>query len=184
MNKYSKPTWSILIFLFETYFFRTVRKYWANVPVGNHYLGQKSLRTVPIHCNENSVYGFLVWELRGLSTNFHTHVSVSNLYIPRIGPHFSCSRIGRSIVGIHICSQTHECGNWECGRANTFLGIFVTNFRHWFFAIYAMHLMPNFQSIQNRTFQTVSGLGPIFCFTVQYLHLHNSENYCCNTRYS
>jgi hypothetical protein len=26
-------------------------------------------------------------ELRGLSPNFHIHVSVSNLYNPRIGPH-------------------------------------------------------------------------------------------------
>ncbi len=32
---------------------------------------------------------------------FHLNVSVSDLYIPRIGPHiFSCSRIGRPIVGI------------------------------------------------------------------------------------
>jgi hypothetical protein len=30
---------------------------------------------------------FLFWELRGLSPNFHIHVSVSNLYINRIGPH-------------------------------------------------------------------------------------------------
>jgi hypothetical protein len=28
------------------------------------------------------------WELRGLSHNFHIHVSVSDLFIPRIGPHF------------------------------------------------------------------------------------------------
>ncbi len=44
---------------------------------------------------------FLYYELRGLSPNFHMHVSVSDLYIPRIGPHISCSRIGRSIVGIY-----------------------------------------------------------------------------------
>jgi hypothetical protein len=25
-------------------------------------------------------------------------------------------------------SQTHECGNWDCGRAIPFLGIFVSNF--------------------------------------------------------
>jgi hypothetical protein len=30
---------------------------------------------------------FLFWELRGLSPNFHIHVSVSGLNIPRIGPH-------------------------------------------------------------------------------------------------
>ncbi len=33
-------------------------------------------------------------------------------------------------------SQTHECGNWDCGRAIPFVGIFVSNFRHWFFAVY------------------------------------------------
>jgi hypothetical protein len=43
----------------------------------------------------------LFWELRGLSPNFHIHVSVSDLYISRIGPHISCSRIGRSIMGIY-----------------------------------------------------------------------------------
>ncbi len=26
-------------------------------------------------------------------------------------------------------SQTHECGNWDCGRAIPYLGIFVLNFR-------------------------------------------------------
>ncbi len=38
-------------------------------------------------CNENSLYVFLLWELRGLSPNFHIHVSVSDLYISRIGLH-------------------------------------------------------------------------------------------------
>jgi hypothetical protein len=33
---------------------------------------------------ENPIYVFLFWELRGLSPNFHIHVSVSDLYIPRI----------------------------------------------------------------------------------------------------
>ncbi len=51
--------------------------------------------------NSNSVYIFLFWELRGLSPNFHIHVSVSVLYIPRIGPHISSSRKGRSIVEIY-----------------------------------------------------------------------------------
>jgi hypothetical protein len=40
-----------------------------------------------MHCNENPTYVFLFWEFRGLSPNFHIHVSVSNLYFPRIGPH-------------------------------------------------------------------------------------------------
>ncbi len=44
--------------------------------------------------------------------------------------------IGRSIMGIYkSLAQTHECGNWDCGRAVPFLGIFVSNFRYWFFAV-------------------------------------------------
>jgi hypothetical protein len=31
-------------------------------------------------------------------------------------------------------SQAHECVNWDCGCAIPFLGIFVSNFRFWFFA--------------------------------------------------
>jgi hypothetical protein len=33
-------------------------------------------------------------------------------------------------------SQTHECGNRDCGRAIPFLGISVSNFRYWFFAVH------------------------------------------------
>jgi hypothetical protein len=54
-----------------------------------------------LHCNGNSVYIILFWELRGLSPNFHIHVSVSDLYIPRIGPHISSSRKGRPMVGLY-----------------------------------------------------------------------------------
>jgi hypothetical protein len=39
-----------------------------------------------VHCKENPIYVFLFWELRGLSPSFHIHVSVSDLYSPRIGP--------------------------------------------------------------------------------------------------
>jgi hypothetical protein len=75
------------------------------------------------HCNQNPSYVFFFWKLRGLSPKFHIHVSVSNLYIPRIGPHISCSsRIGRSIEGIQYInrSQTHECENCDCVRAIPF----------------------------------------------------------------
>ncbi len=53
------------------------------------------------HCNGNSVYIYLFWEYRGLSTNFHIHVSLSDLYIPRISLHISSSRTGRPTVGIY-----------------------------------------------------------------------------------
>jgi hypothetical protein len=45
--------------------------------VGNNTLGN-------MHCNENPIYVFLFWELRGHSPNFHIHVSVSDFYIPRV----------------------------------------------------------------------------------------------------
>jgi hypothetical protein len=38
------------------------------------------------HCKENPIYLFLFWELRGLSPNFHIHVSVSDLYVLRFAP--------------------------------------------------------------------------------------------------
>ncbi len=43
---------------------------------------------------------------------------------------FSCSQIGRPIVGIYKSLTDHECGNWDWGRAIPFLGIFVLNFRY------------------------------------------------------
>ncbi len=38
------------------------------------------------HCKEISIYLFAEKELRGLSPNFHIHVSLSDLYIPTLGP--------------------------------------------------------------------------------------------------
>ncbi len=35
-------------------------------------------------------------------------------------------------------SQTHKCGDWDYGHAIPFLGIFVSNFRPWFFAVYSV----------------------------------------------
>ncbi len=87
------------------------------------------------HWNGNSVYIFLFWELRGLSPNFHIHVSVSDLYIPRIGPHLSSSRNGSSIVGIY--NSLTDTWMWKLGLRPRipdipFLGIFAPNFRHFF----------------------------------------------------
>jgi hypothetical protein len=39
------------------------------------------------HCNESPIYVFPEKELCDLNPNFHIHVSVRYLYIPRIGPH-------------------------------------------------------------------------------------------------
>ncbi len=45
--------------------------------------------------------------------NFYIHVSVSDLYIPRIGPHISSSRKGRPIVGIH--NSLTDTWMWKLG---------------------------------------------------------------------
>jgi hypothetical protein len=49
---------------------------------------------------------------------FHIHVSVSDLYIPRIGPHiFLPQKRQTDFVNIYVNrSQTHECGNSFSGN--------------------------------------------------------------------
>jgi hypothetical protein len=61
-----------------------------------------------LHCNENPIHVFLEKELRGLSPNFHIHVSVSHVCIPRIGSHIFLQQNRQTDH-----SQTHECGNWD-----------------------------------------------------------------------
>ncbi len=42
-----------------------------------------------LHCNENSIHAFIFWELHGPCPNFNIHVSVSDIYIPRISQQFT-----------------------------------------------------------------------------------------------
>ncbi len=42
---------------------------------------------IHIHCNQYPIYVFPEKDQRGLSPSYHIHVSVSDLYIPRIGAH-------------------------------------------------------------------------------------------------
>jgi hypothetical protein len=60
-----------------------------------------SMHFVATHCKENPISVFLFWELRVFSPNFHIHVFVSGLYIPRIGPHISFSKIDRPILELY-----------------------------------------------------------------------------------
>jgi hypothetical protein len=48
---------------------------------------QNILICVYVHCKENPIYVFSEKELPGLHPIFYIHVYVSDLYIPRIGPH-------------------------------------------------------------------------------------------------
>ncbi len=86
-------------------------------------------------CNKNPIYILQEKELCGLSPNFHIHVSVGDLYIPRIGPHIFLQK-NRSWGYINR-SQPHECGNRDLGLRprNSFSGIFVSNFRYCVFAV-------------------------------------------------
>ncbi len=52
------------------------------------------------HSKEDPIYVFPEMNLRGLAPSFHIHVSVSDLYIPTIGPPF-CSKLGGPIMGIY-----------------------------------------------------------------------------------
>ncbi len=55
-----------------------------------------------MHCTENSKQIFPEMKLRGLVPNVYIHVSVSDLYIPTIGPQTcKCSKLGGPIVGIY-----------------------------------------------------------------------------------
>ncbi len=98
------------------------------------------------HCNENPTYIFLFWEERGLSPNFHIHVSVSDLYSPRMGLHISSSRIGRPIVGIYKSLTGAWCGNWDWDPDIPFLGIFVSKFRYIVFAVQSATMLDDVHS--------------------------------------
>ncbi len=86
-----------------------------------HFMQLRAL--LPTHRNESPIYVFFFWKLRGLSPNFHIQVSVSELYCIFPRSIHTCSRIGRSNVGIYMNVKI-------CGRAIPFLGIFVSNFRY------------------------------------------------------
>jgi hypothetical protein len=80
-----------------------------------------------MHCKEYPIYVFLFWELRDLCPNFHIHVSVSDLYIPGIGPHISLQQNMQTNPGnIIICRRyVYECRDWETEHYNSVLEIIV-----------------------------------------------------------
>ncbi len=73
------------------------------------------------HCNQKPNYLYPEKELCGLGANFHIHVSVSDLYIPRIGPHIFLQqnrivRIYKSLIthiNGEIGTKPAQCLFWE-----------------------------------------------------------------------
>ncbi len=59
-----------------------------------------------------------------LSPNYHIHVYVSDLNIPRIGPHIFRSRIGRPILRIYLYKSHTDTRIWILGprQRNSFSG--------------------------------------------------------------
>jgi hypothetical protein len=65
-----------------------------------------------LHCNENPIYIFLFWKLRGFSPNFHIHVSVTDLYIFPESVHIFPAAEWADPPWEYInCSQ--ECEHWD-----------------------------------------------------------------------
>jgi hypothetical protein len=128
----------------------------GNYPQHRHALGWKAVTALPFfpmfictccpshslfaHCTENWKQIFPKMKLCGLVPTFCIHISVSDLYIPKISPPtLLFAFVDRSWDYIHR-SQIHECRNWERGRAVSFLGIFVSNFQYSVFAVHVNRL--------------------------------------------
>ncbi len=79
-----------------------------------------------LHWNENPIYAFLFWELRGLSPNFHIHVSMSDTFPGSV--HIFPARTGRSILGIY--KSLTDTWMWKLGLRprNSFSGIICFEF--------------------------------------------------------
>ncbi len=77
----------------------------------------------------------LFWELRAASDPISTFTCLWAIYIfpgsVRIFPPAEKADPSWKYI---IRSQTHQCGNWHWGPDIPFLGIFVSNFRHFVFA--------------------------------------------------
>ncbi len=96
----------------------------------------------------------VVWRRHTLQRQFHLHIPFLGIAQPQ--PQFPHSCVFERFIYSQdkstyflqqnrqnhrgnmyiICSQTHECGNWDWGPDIPFLGIFVSNVRHFVFAVH------------------------------------------------
>jgi hypothetical protein len=85
-------------------------------PMSHPYIRSRLRRVLPAlqrTNTENSKQIFQEKDLRCHSSNFHIHVSVSNLYIPTIDmPILLHGTFGLILKNIKR-TKTHECGSWD-----------------------------------------------------------------------
>ncbi len=76
------------------------------------------------HCNKNPIFVFPEQELWGLSPNFHIHVSVSDLYIHRNGPHIFRLQNRQTDHGNSVYTSLKDTWMWKLGLSlrNSFSG--------------------------------------------------------------
>jgi hypothetical protein len=67
------------------------------------------------------MYVFVFWELLGLSPNLHIHVSVSDLYIPRIGLHIWLQQNKQTDPGNRNLEIEHYNSVLEIRRLHSFI---------------------------------------------------------------
>jgi hypothetical protein len=72
------------------------------------------------HCTENPIYVFLQKKLHALSPNLYIHVSVSDLYIPRISPPHIWLQQNRQTNPGYI-QISHRYMSVGIGRENIFI---------------------------------------------------------------
>ncbi len=65
------------------------------------------------HCKDNLSYVFLFLGIARPQSQFPHSCVFEHLHIPRVGPHISCSRIGRSIVGMY--KSLADTRMWKLG---------------------------------------------------------------------
>ncbi len=89
----------------------------VNHPISFSFLGD----SFPEHCKEDPIYLFPEMKIRGLIPNFHIHVSVNDLFIPRIGPPIFLQQ-NRQIPIRGICKSITDIWILELGtRPSSFI---------------------------------------------------------------
>ncbi len=119
------------------------------------------------HCKENPIYALTEKKLRGLSPNFPFMYLWVTYILPRSVHLFSCSR---PILGVYSKinrSQKHECRNWDCGLAISFLEIFISNFRYTIFqcSVFPYIWLASEVSLHNMTLTGRQAQCPVFAYS-------------------